>query len=194
MSKFRNKYRIESNRMPYWDYSCNGIYFITIVVQNRECILGKIENNKMLLSDFGKIVQTEWYKSFEIRKELFLDEFIIMPNHLHALIKLEKPVKHVETHGCASLQSTTNEQSTENERSITNQSKLNNKSINKPSFYRKPKSISSFIGGFKSAVTTNIDDFIDENNLPITKYNRRNRFWQLNYNDILCVIKTNIGV
>jgi hypothetical protein len=88
--KFRNKYRIQSNRMPGWDYSKNGIYFITLVVQNRECILGDIVDGKMILSDFGHIVENEWLKSFEMRGELFLDEYIIMPNHLHAIVILDK--------------------------------------------------------------------------------------------------------
>jgi REP element-mobilizing transposase RayT len=78
--------------MPQWDYSDNGLYFITIVTQNRECNLGNIvEKNGHVcvqLSDFGKIVRDEWLKSFEIRNELFRDEYIIMPNHLHAILVL----------------------------------------------------------------------------------------------------------
>jgi uncharacterized Ntn-hydrolase superfamily protein len=50
-------------------------------------------------------------------------------------------------------------------------------------FERKPKSISSFIAGYKSSVTTKIDDFIDLHDLPIEKFNRTNRFWQINYHD-----------
>ena len=53
--------------------------------------MGKIVNNGMVLSDFGKIIESEWLKSFEIRDELLLNEFIMMPNHLHAIIILEKP-------------------------------------------------------------------------------------------------------
>ncbi len=79
MDKFKDKYRIQSHRMPGWDYSTNGIYFITLVTQNRECILGEIVDEKMKFSDFGNIVENEWLKSFEIRNELFLDEYIIMP-------------------------------------------------------------------------------------------------------------------
>ena len=93
MTKFKNKYRIESNRMPGWDYSGNGIYFITMVTKNRKCLFGKIVNDKMILSDYGKIVKNEWYKSFEIRQELILDEFMIMPNHLHAIIILKTILK-----------------------------------------------------------------------------------------------------
>ena len=176
MGKFRNKYRIQSHRMPGWDYSNKGMYFITIVTQNRECNLGQINNGEIIFSDFGKIVNDEWLKSFEIRNELFLDAYIIMPNHLHAIVVLDKMENkkndidgshgldlHVETHGRASLPSAS-------------------PSENQP-FIRKPKSISSFIGGFKSAVNSKIDDYIDENNLNIPKYNRNNHFFQSNYHD-----------
>ena len=186
MDKFRNKYRIASNRMPGWDYSGNGIYFITMITQHRECNLGKIENKKMILSNFGKIVQNQWYKSFKIRDELFFDEFIIMPNHLHALIKLHGlDDSHVETHGRASLQSTEkpNEKPTNHVKTHGRASLQSNEQSPKPVFQRKPKSISSFIAGFKSSVTTEIDNFIDAHHLDIPKYNRNNKFWQPNYTD-----------
>lgn len=173
--KFRNKYRIQSHRMPGWDYAGDGAYFITLVTQNRECNLGEIcesQGNAMMeLSDFGKIVQSEWEQSFILRNELSVDEYIIMPNHLHAIIALEKrdmDGSHVQTHGRiethdrASLQAHAQTQSP---------------------FIRKPKSISSFIGGFKSAVNTKIDDYIDEHRLDIPKYNRDNHFFQPNYYD-----------
>lgn len=92
--KFRNKYRIQSHRMPGWDYAGNGLYFITLVTQNRECHLGEIiavDGHKFMnLSGFGHIVHSEWKKSFNIRNELTVDEYIIMPNHLHAIVAMEK--------------------------------------------------------------------------------------------------------
>ena len=94
MTKFKNKYRVESNRMPGWNYAGNGTYFITMIIQNRECLFGNIENSEMFLSDFGKIAEQEWYKSFEIRKELILDEFVIMPNHLHAIVTIKKTARN----------------------------------------------------------------------------------------------------
>jgi len=51
------------------------------------------------------------------------------------------------------------------------------------SIHRKPKSISSFVAGFKSATTTQTDDYIDKNNLSVPKYNSQNRLWQPNYYD-----------
>lgn len=166
--KFQEKYRIESHRKRNWDYSSNGIYFLTIVTQHRECILGKIEESKMILSDFGKIVKAEWEKSFEIRDELFLEEYIIMPNHLHAIVVLKKPKDNmaiVETHGSVSLQN-----------NVQNQL-----SSNHP--IRKPKSISSFVAGFKSIVVHQVNNYIDENQIDIPKYNRNNHFFQPNYHD-----------
>ena len=183
MDKYQNKYRIPSSRKPNWDYSADGIYFLTIVTQHRECNLGKIVNTRghanMQLSDFGNIVEQEWYKSFEIRDDLYLDEFIVMPNHLHAIVILDKTeierlnvtpglrgtdgLQIVETHGRASLQS-------------------NPASPLQPPI-RLPQSISSFIAGFKSAVNSKIDDYIDQNNLNIPKYNRNNHFFQPNYHD-----------
>ena len=68
MKKFRNKYRIQSHRMPEWDYANNGIYFITLVTQNRECNIGQInEDAEIIYSDFGNIIHDQWIKSFEIR-------------------------------------------------------------------------------------------------------------------------------
>ena len=83
MDKFQHKYRRPSHEKPQWDYSENGIYFIT---RDRECHLGQIAGIHgrafVQLSDFGKIVNDEWLKSFEIRDELFLDEYH-HANHLH---------------------------------------------------------------------------------------------------------------
>ena len=92
MDKFDNKYRIESHRFFGWDYSADGVYFITLVIENQKCLFGNIKNGKMILSDFGEIIYKEWKKSFEIRTELFCDEFIIMPNHLHGLVILNKTI------------------------------------------------------------------------------------------------------
>jgi len=48
------------NRLKNYDYSRNGAYFVTILVENRAEIFGKIENGKMILNEYGQIVQDEW--------------------------------------------------------------------------------------------------------------------------------------
>ncbi len=181
MDKFRNKYRIASHRMPGWDYASDSLYFITLVTQHRICNLGNVVDSKMYLSDFGKIVHQEWLKSFEIRAELFCDEYIIMPNHLHAIVEINRPV--VDTHGRAYLHNNPLPQNNPSEpiEPIEPIEPLNQIKRNMP--VRLPKSISSFIVGLKSAVNTKIDDYIDLHRLNIPKYNRSNHFFQPNYHD-----------
>ncbi|RLD30912.1 MAG: transposase, partial [Bacteroidetes bacterium] len=92
--------------MPDWDYSGDGIYFITLVTRNWDCLFCKIENREMILSDFGEIAKNEYYRSFKIRRELTIDEFVIMPNHMHFIIIINKIVgnnHHVERNGRSSL-------------------------------------------------------------------------------------------
>ncbi len=50
---------------------------------------GDIRDKEMILSELGIIVEQEWNKSFKIRAELFCDAFIIMPNHIHAILRIE---------------------------------------------------------------------------------------------------------
>jgi len=176
--KFQNKYRIKSHRKPHWDYSSDALYFLTMVTQHRKCNLGEIVSETMALSDFGKIIETEWLKSFEIRNELILHESVIMPNHIHAIVEINNGINvgdgTVDTHGRVNLP-------------IAPDSPIDIEllilSIKRNPPIRLPKSISSFIAGFKSAVNTNIDNYIDEHKLSMPKYNRNNHFFQPNYHD-----------
>lgn len=88
--KFQNKYRIPSARWQQWDYASKGLYFITICTKNHQHFFGEIKDGKMILNEFGKIVQNEWIKSIEIRPDMHLElgEFIVMPNHFHAVIMI----------------------------------------------------------------------------------------------------------
>ena len=86
---FKNKYRIKSIRLKDWDYSSNGYYYITICTKNRECIFGNVVNGKMGLSQIGEIVQKYWCEIPRHFKNTFLDEYMIMPNHMHGIIIIE---------------------------------------------------------------------------------------------------------
>ncbi|MCZ4694498.1 hypothetical protein DWB61_05535 [Ancylomarina euxinus] len=173
MTKFQNRYRIESHRKPGWNYADAGDYFITICIDQMQCILGAVKHSKMELNRFGEIVQAELIKSVDIRKELQLGEFVIMPNHIHAIIILIDDT--AETHGHASVNSPNSNTAETHGRASVNDDEQ------KP--FRRPKSISSFVAGFKSAVVSAVDDYIDEQSLDIPKYNRKNKFWQSNYHD-----------
>jgi len=55
MDKFRNRYRIQSTRLPNWDYGWNASYFITLCTHGRECFFGKIADGKMIFSEIGNL-------------------------------------------------------------------------------------------------------------------------------------------
>jgi len=78
----------KSIRLKGYDYSREGAYFITICCHNRRCLFGEIHNGKMHLNKFGKIAETEWLKTGEIRYNVELDAYAIMPNHVHGIIHI----------------------------------------------------------------------------------------------------------
>lgn len=78
-----------SIRLKGYDYSQEGLYFITICLQNREYRFGRIEHDKMILNEFGMIAHTEWEKLPGRFKNFELDVFQIMPNHMHGIIFLK---------------------------------------------------------------------------------------------------------
>jgi putative transposase len=81
-----------SIRLKGFDYSTNGAYFLTICVRNRECLLGEIQDGKMLLNDYGEIVRSIWEGLPNQVLDIDLDEYIIMPNHFHAILVIDKSV------------------------------------------------------------------------------------------------------
>lgn len=98
--KFSGIYRIDSARAPWWNYGDNASYFITICTARFRCILGDIRNGQITLSPVGEVVGKEWAKSFVIRQEINCEAFVIMPNHIHAIITLKQKkrnVKHRQT-------------------------------------------------------------------------------------------------
>jgi len=117
----KNKNR-KSIRVKEYDYSEAGDYFVTICTHGRECL-------------FGKIVEEEILKTMSIRKEVNIDIFSIMPNHLHMIVSLNDFCHDpVGANGRSPLQCG-----------------------NQNNFRMKPKSLSSFVSGFKSATTKHIN-------------------------------------
>lgn len=89
--KFQDKYRIPSSRLPNWDYGCNAMYFVTICTAHRECYFGDITDGKMKLSEIGKIAHHYWTEIPNHFPFVELGEFVIMPNHVHGVIIIDKP-------------------------------------------------------------------------------------------------------
>ena len=79
-------HRRRSIRLRDYDYSVDGAYFVTICTNDRKCLFGKILNGKMILNDHGKIAAREWLRTEKIRKNIKLDAFTVMPNHIHGIV------------------------------------------------------------------------------------------------------------
>ncbi len=158
MAKYQNKYRTTSARAKWWNYANDGVYFITICTADRLHLFGEIKNAKMHFSDIGEIANYEWNKSFDIRTELFCDVSEIMPNHIHALLRIVN-----DLHNNASNPMLQNPDNTP-EIIIPNHGIA----------IRAKKSISSFVAGFKSSATKQINELRNTPKLPV---------WQPRFHD-----------
>ncbi|MCX7876665.1 MAG: hypothetical protein N2321_10940 [Melioribacteraceae bacterium] len=86
MSKFKNIFRIESTRLNNWDYSSPWWYYVTINTKNHVEYFGKIENEKMILNELGKIADKYWLEIPNHFSIVELDYYVVMPNHIHGII------------------------------------------------------------------------------------------------------------
>lgn len=74
------------NRLKGFDYSFPGFYFVTICTKNMNHYFGKIQNGKMMLNKYGRIIDNKWNWLKSNFNYIELDTFIIMPNHVHGII------------------------------------------------------------------------------------------------------------
>ena len=86
MTSDPSKHRRRSIRLHGYDYSRAGAYFVTVCTQNRVCLFGDVVDGSMRLSDAGRIIQTIWDDLPNYYLNIELDEFVIMPNHVHGII------------------------------------------------------------------------------------------------------------
>ena len=132
----------KSIRLSSFSYAQSGMYFITICTSHKECLFGRIIDGSMHLNDWGRIVDVEWQRTADIRRNIVPEDLVIMPNHVHAIIGIDNE----------------------------HQQYAQNDLIRKPEGTEK-NSLSSFVGGFKSAVTSAIHK----------RDGRDGSVWQRNY-------------
>lgn len=89
-AKFLNLYRTDSHRRKDWDYTTPGHYFITICTQDMRPYFGSIQNGEVILNDLGHFAEQCWLKIPEHYPHVELDEFIIMPDHVHGILVLKE--------------------------------------------------------------------------------------------------------
>ena len=87
----RNLYRAvvhhrRSIRLPGYDYSKAGAYFVTICVRDRECLFGELLEGQMIANGSGRAVGEGWEWLARQYRHVDLDEWVVMPNHLHGIV------------------------------------------------------------------------------------------------------------
>jgi REP element-mobilizing transposase RayT len=147
-----------SIRLKGYDYTQPGAYFVTFCSYQRDEIFGEVINGEMKLSALRKIVRNEWLRSTVIRKEirLFDDEFIVMPNHGHGIIWI--------------VDTTVGADGVRPNEGV--RPGLQKPDAHRASLRRAPRSLGSFMAGFKASVTSRA-----KNELNMTG------IWQRNYYD-----------
>lgn len=141
-----------SIRLQGYDYSQAGAYYITICTQKRACLFGQIVDGEMVLNEYGEIVKTEWLKTSKIRRNITLDEFVIMPNHLHGIIIITEKNEMANIVGAIHRIAPTNE-------------------IQQPPRLQSG-SMGAIIGQYKSIITKRINQIRDTPGFSV---------WQRNY-------------
>jgi len=139
--KFQNKYTIKSTRLENYDYSQNGLYFVTICIKDREELFGEIIGEKMVLNEVGKIANQFWQEMPKHFPFVNLDEFVVMPNHVHGILEINNEVgktnEIVETQHCCVLETPNISRIVDNDTQIINRNVEINKT--KAIIKREPK-------------------------------------------------------
>ena len=112
VEKFQDQFRVPSARLKNWDYGKNGAYFITICIHNKEFLFGEVveKNNhaKFKANKLGELAEIYWLEIVKQFPYVELGNFVIMPNHVHGILIINKPV---ETRFIASLLNTSSSSS-----------------------------------------------------------------------------------
>ena len=79
----------KTTRLKNWDYRNDSVYFITMCTSDREHYFGKIKDGKMHLSNVGVLANVLWYEIKNHSKNVILDEFVVMPDHIHGILIID---------------------------------------------------------------------------------------------------------
>ena len=171
-----------SIRLKGYDYSQAGMYFVTICVDVgangiRPHIFGDVVNGEMVLNDVGKIAYNEWYKTCNIRSNVQLDAFVVMPNHIHGIIVITDDGRGV-SHTPTNAPHTPINELPINELPINelpiNELPNGNSGVCDTPLRSPSNTVGAIVRGYKSAVTKQL------NQLGFT-----HSIWQRNYHEII---------
>ena len=160
------RFRRRSIRLRDYDYTQQGAYFVTICTHNRVHWFGEIHNGVMVLNPYGRIVENEWEQTAQLRPNVELDAFAVMPNHFHGIVLITDAIVNppVGAQCIAPLQINESVQSNVTAQPAKRGVTPNNVAAN---------SLGAIVRGFKAAVTRAI------HRLP----NPPQVLWQRNYHE-----------
>jgi REP element-mobilizing transposase RayT len=159
-----------------YDYTQPGAYFVTCCAHKRAETFGRVSRGEIELSALGQIISDEWLRSAKIRQEiqLFEDEFVVMPNHIHAIVRI------IETSG------------------IEGARPLNGRTPSAPTDTSQPvplrrvrRSLGSFLAGFKASVTSRAKRELNMTNIWQRNYYEHIIRNEVEFNNIWNYIDTN---
>ncbi|QOR34759.1 hypothetical protein IMX26_15045 [Clostridium sp. 'deep sea'] len=78
----------KKNRLNNYNYNRNGYYFITICTKNHKCIFSDVSDNNLILNEYGMVVEKHINKINKLYVSVKIDNYIIMPNHIHMILIL----------------------------------------------------------------------------------------------------------
>ena len=147
------RFHRRSIRFNGYDYSSPGAYFITIVTWHRVNLFGVVVDGEMRVNSIGTIAKDEWFRTINLRPSvhLFLDEMVVMPNHIHGIIWVVEPDME-NGRGAATLRPY--------------------KPNDNPTPNVSPNSLGAIVRAYKSAVTYRINTI---------RKSRGMHIWQRNY-------------
>jgi REP element-mobilizing transposase RayT len=154
------KHHRRSIRLRGYDYSSPGAYFITICSHNKRFLFGNVADGQMQRNDYGEIVQEEWFRSATIRKEIQLDAWMVMPNHVHGVVMITPVAAHGYVPGTTLAR----------HRAVGHGVGAHSHAP----LQRRPHSLATFVGGFKGAAKKRINKMRGTPGAPV---------WQENYYD-----------
>ncbi len=152
MMHLPDQHHRRSIRLRGYDYAQPGAYFVTICTHKWEQLFGKVVDGKMALSPHGEVVGDMWWKINAIRPYVAVDEFVVMPNHVHGIIMIHEKPGNVEIVGATRWVAPTKE-------------------MPRPRG-PAPNSLGAIIGQFKPAATRRINHLRGSLGRPV---------WQRNY-------------
>jgi REP element-mobilizing transposase RayT len=156
------KHRRRSIRLPHYDYSQEGAYYVTVVAWHRECLFGEIRNAEMRLNSLGKIIQYEWLALPKRLSYVELGAYAVMPNHFHGIL-------YIHEHVGATRHNPTGSHSGTISSSIITRESLEGSPL---PYGPKPASLGAILAQFKSRATKRIWKIPEFKDTPI---------WQRNY-------------